>query len=105
MLDFKFEPHPTHWFWTTPLTGVINVEGAYVWSNLKEWLRLWHSGSTAQRLNLGQVAEDDWYVVVGRLCDIVGEMEDAGVGWDVTERILEMYRQGVEANTGGWKFG
>lgn len=105
LLNCKFEPQPDHWYWTAPFDKDVTDRGLCVWSNLKEWMRLDHE-CRVQHLDLDfeETDEDDWSTVMHKAWDVVGQMKAAGVGWDVTERILDMYKAGVEANTIGGKF-
>ena len=102
MQDYKLEPQTAHWYWTQPLkNGEIDFRGSPKWQNIKNWLRLHREGNVAGMDHL-QEHESGQKMVVGQAWAILREMWD--VDWSVTEKVLDIFRKGVDAKTSTWSF-
>ena len=78
----------------------IGLSGAAKWSNLEQWLELFHKGSTYIALGNDQTMSK--YQVIAHAFRVVDALR--GTPWAVVKKVLEEFRDLAVENDGSWSW-
>lgn len=93
-----------HWFWELvgkdPQREIARGSGVASWSNLKDWLKLYHEGELP-RAPHSMVKIAAWLEVVVSAFDVADAMMKIGAQWEDIEVVIGSFQKAVEVAAKG----